>query len=116
MTLWIIWRLLHKTPVKMLTVPFECNFQGAQERKANKYRELIAGLEECNYHCDFFSLEVGSRGVVNHGAFKILKMISGASRMNVKSILKDVAQCAMRCSQTIFKERNNANANYSSIV
>ena len=45
-----------------LTVPFECNFQGAQERKANKYRELIAGLEECNYHCDFFSLEVGSRG------------------------------------------------------
>ena len=54
--------------------------------------------------------------MTNQGAFKALKKISGASRMEVKSLLKEISQCAIKCSQIIFKERDNANAQYSIIM
>ena len=99
-----------------LTIPFERNFEAAQQRKSAKYASLIAGIEEVGYKCSFFSLEVGSRGVISNGAFSFLKKLSGASRQEVRQLLLNVSQVAIKCSYIIFKERDNARANYSNII
>ena len=46
----------------------------------------------------------------------MFKKISGASPSSVKSIVKEITQCAMKCSQIVFKEKDNASANYSSVM
>ena len=112
----IIDRSSHSIDIIELTIPFERNFLAAQERKCLKYACLIADLEERGFKCTFYSLELGARGVVNNGTFNLLKRVSKASRKDVKSILQDLAQCVMKCSQVIFKERDNPSANYTSII
>ena len=99
-----------------LTVPFERNFEDAQRRKSEKYASLIAGLEEVGFKCTFFSLEVGSRGVISHGAHKVLKSLSGASRKDVKCLLQSLSRVAIMCSYVIFKEKDNANAKYNNLI
>ena len=112
----IIDRKEKKIVIIELTIPFERNFVDAQRRKSAKYVSVIAGPEEAGYVCTFFSLEVGSRGVICHGAFKFLKGLSGASRQEVKNALQQLSQVAIKCSFIIFKERDNAHAKYSIIL
>ena len=112
----IIDRSCKQITIIELTIPFERNFQDAQRRKTEKYSTLVAGLEEVGFQCCFYSLEVGSRGVVSNGATKFFKNISGASRSEVKRLLTSVSQVAIKCSYVIFKERDNANAKYVNIM
>ena len=112
----VIDRVSRTIDIIELTVPFEHNFVAAQERKSTKYGPLIAGLEELNFKCTFNSLEIGARGIVNNGAFKILKNVSKASRKDVKILLKEISQCVMKCGQVIFKEKDNPSAQYTSLI
>ena len=87
-----------------------------EKRKAKKYPTLVAGIEEVGFKCGFYSLEVGSRGVISSGATKFFKNISGASRVQTKRLLTSASQVAIKCSYVIFKERDNANANFVNIM
>ena len=56
-----------------LTVCFETNFQEAQARKEEKYRELEDKVEQNGYAVDMITVEVGSRGFVNFDSFRNLQ-------------------------------------------
>ena len=112
----IVDRRDRKIVIIELTIPFERNFEEAQRRKSVKYASVIAGLEEAGYACTFFSLEVGSRGVISHGAHRFLKDLSGASRKEVKTLLQTLSRSAIKCSYVIFKERDNVNAKYNELI
>ena len=43
---------------------FETNFEAARKRKVLKYVDLVEEVEQHNYKCDVFTVEAGSRGVV----------------------------------------------------
>ena len=48
-----------------LLVCFETNFEAARERKVLKYVDLVEEAEQHNYKCDVFTVQVGSRNVVD---------------------------------------------------
>ena len=58
-----------------LTVCFETNFQEAQERKEEKHSKLTKEVEEKlnGFDVVLTTIEVGSRGFVNHESFHSLQ-------------------------------------------
>ena len=66
----VIQRRERKIKLVELTVPFESNFLAAMERKAERYSPLVADIEAKGYKCQFFSIEVGSRGIAGPGTLK----------------------------------------------
>ena len=99
-----------------LTVPFESNIEGARDRKSRKYASVIADFELCGYMCNFYSVEVGSRGVVAHGTAATISHVSGASRKAVRDLLKTLSMTVIRCSHLIFREKDNANYKFDFIL
>ena len=99
-----------------LTIPFEQNFQKAYTRKAARYRLLIAGIEEQGFTCNYFSFEIGSRGIVYQGTSAILREITGAQRKDVKEQITKLSKCAMKCSYVIFRDKNNLNSSLSYVM
>ena len=99
-----------------LTIPFEQNFQKAYTRKADRYKALVAGIEERDISCDYFSVEIGSRGIVHQGTSAILREITGAQRREVKERITKLSKCAIKCSYVIFRDRHNLNSSLSYIM
>ena len=99
-----------------LTVPFESNILKAQEYKSNKYASLIAGVIESGFSCFFHSLEVGSRGIVSHGASQLFRSVCKASRQETKVLLKSLSHDSLKCSYLIFREKDNSSAIFTSIL
>ena len=62
----VIWR---KGPIKVyfveLTICHETNFDAANERKQNRYTELINNMKEKEIICKQINIEVGSREFIN---------------------------------------------------
>ena len=112
--------ILNRSEMKIiiveLTVPFEQNFQKAYVRKADKYMSLVAGIEEQGFSCVYFSVEIGSRGIVHQGTSAILREITGAKRRDVKDRITKLAKCAIKCSYVIFRDRTNLNVKPSYVM
>ena len=99
-----------------LTVPFETNFANAQERKCLKYGGVISGIEEAGYKCDFFSMEIGARGIPAQGTCKTLRRICKTSKKETREFVKLLVKVALKCSFVIFRERDNCNAKYNTVI
>ena len=99
-----------------LTIPFEHNFHRAYTRKADRYKSLIAGIEERGYKCAYFSVEIGSRGIIHQGTSAILRDITGAQRRDVKELITSLSRCAMKCSYVIFRDRNKPDSSLSYVM
>ena len=92
------------------TIPFEENIEKARERKARKYQSLIADIEAAGYETNFYSMEIGSRGVVAQGTCSMLRKICGCSKASARLLSKQISQSVMKCSYLIFKYRNDPDA------
>ena len=103
----IVNRKKHVISIVELTVPFETNFRQAYMRKAEKYKELIAGIEQNGFSCNYFSVEVGSRGIVSQGTSGVVQRISGARKKDVKAVIYRLSTICMKCSYVIFRDRCN---------
>ena len=91
-----------------LTIPFETNFRQAYMRKAERYKELISGIEQGGFRCNFFSLEIGSRGIINQGTSCSIRKICGAKKKDCKAVINKMSTISMKCSYVIFRDRCNA--------
>ena len=99
-----------------LSIPFETNLHAARERKADRYAPLLAGLDERGYTIQYFSLEVGSRGIAAQNTFKTLKRITGAPRRKVQDFMKTVIQTVINCSYMIFKAKDCDDSKFDFII
>ena len=99
-----------------LTVPFEDNIAKAVERKFRKYESLVADIEGNGYKCNYTSIEIGARGIVGHGLGSLLKKITVLSKKQRKSMMKEISQMAIKCSYTIFKNRNDEQFNGTILI
>ena len=99
-----------------LTVPFETNFTNAQERKCRKYSGVIAGIEEAGYKCDFFSMEIGARGIPAQGTCKTLRTICKTSKKETRDFVKVLVKVALKFCYVIVREKNNCQAEYNTVI
>ena len=99
-----------------LTVPFESNIARAHERKSEKYAPLIAAFEENDFNCKFYSFAIGSRGVAAQGTCSSVREICKVSRKGAREFVKEFCQCVAKCSYIIFREKDNANVKFSTLM
>ena len=93
-----------------LTVCFETNFVDASRRKSDKYRDLMETCTASGYTTQTITLEVGSRGFVNHGGFKHLLRFFGFTKQEMLTVLRAVSREAILQSHKIWTSRNRANS------
>ena len=112
----IIDRVSKEFTILELTVPFESNIAAARERKSIKYMPLVAGLQEIGYNTTFYTVEICSRGVVAQGTSAIVRKLCHITRKEAKLFLQSLSRLVMRCSYAIFKEKDNRDAIFESII
>ena len=77
----IIWSdKLKKVILMELTVPWEENFELAQERKKDRYAELVRDCAARKWQCELFTVEVGCRGFIGRSTSKFLLRIGFTGR------------------------------------
>ena len=100
----VIWSQRSKTVIiGELTVPWEDNFDIANEFKQLKYTDLI---EECvlrGWKVYSFHFEVGSRGYISKMCTIFLSKIGIGTRQR-KSVLHKISQTATKASAWIWKK------------
>jgi hypothetical protein len=64
-----------------LSVPFELNVDATHDRKVDRYRQLVSGIEYNGYTVKYFPIEIGSRA-----------FITKDNIARLKSFLKDTTQ------------------------
>ena len=112
----IVRRAIKHISLLELTVPFESNIAKAQERKADRHSPLVAGLQEVGYKCDFFSLEIGSRGIAAQGTCRTIKYLCQSSHKETRLLVKSLCNIAAKCSYLIFLEKDNAGAKLDAVI
>ena len=68
---------------------------------------MIANIESSGFKCIYHSIEIGARGVIAHGTAATLKSTTGASRKEIKTVMKDLAMTVIKCSYLIFLQKDN---------
>ena len=71
-----------------LTVPWEANIEWAHERKASKYHDLKNQIEDNDWKCHVYPVEVGCHGFVGQSTVKFLHAIGVAPRIRQATIRK----------------------------
>ena len=112
----IVRRAIKHISLLELTVPFESNIAKAQERKADRYSPLVAGLQEAGYDCDFLSLEIGSRGIAAQGTCRTVRSLSHSSRKDARNLVKQLCNISVKCSYLIFLEKDNSTAVLNNVI
>ena len=77
---------------------------------------MIANIESSGFECIYKSIEIGARGVIAHGTASTLKSITGASRKDIKTVMKDLAMTVIKCSYLIFLHKDNRSYTFDFIM
>ena len=89
-----------------LTVPFDSNIEIANQRKSQKYENLISDIDETGYSVKFFALEISSRGYISPENMKRLKELFPLSdsfnRKDLNSLKLSLQKIALICSYITF--------------
>ena len=104
----ILWSTAAKTAYLLeLTVCFDTNFSAAAERKTSKYFELVEAIGSTTaYRCYLYTLQVGSRGIVDQDSFNHIKSILHCTRKDFNRLLLSLSITAMTESFKIWSRRD----------
>ena len=91
-----------------LTVSFDTSFQQAAKRKIAKYYNVIERAQSAGFHAQLFTLQVGSRGIVNILSFVQLKKAFGLPKHDLNDLLFRVSCIAIVESYKIWYQRNTS--------
>ena len=105
----ILWSTASHTAYLLeLTVCFDTNFSAAAERKTTKYFELVEAITSTTpYKCCLYTLQVGSRGIVDQDSLNPIRSILQCKRADFNRLLLSLSTTAMTESFKIWSRRNS---------
>ena len=89
-----------------LTVPYEDRVLDAATVKTRRYRDLAHDIASNDWECDFFSIEVGSRGNDASSLGRCLTSL-GFTRRERQDLQRAVSDTARKASYFIYLKRND---------
>lgn len=89
-----------------LTVCFESNFDNAQQRKREKYLDLMETIQRTHFRAQLVPLQVGSRGFLDLRGFEVIQNLCTCQKKEWKKFLVDVSRAAILGSHHIWCTRN----------
>ncbi len=90
-----------------LSVPFETNISNTHARKVDRYKNLIADIEERKYKVQYFPVEIGSRGYIDKENCQRLKCMLHKLKVGLKftSIKGDLSKIALLGSYIVYHSK-----------
>ena len=106
----VLWCEEKKRAILMeLTVSWEDNIRAAEERKEQRYRNLIERCEEDGWDIDYYHIGIGARGYIERGFIFLLKNRFGFTQTEVKKTLKDLQETVEKASMWLWLKRDDPN-------
>ena len=96
----------HTITMIELTIPFEDNFVDAHHRKSNRYHDLLQLCIKNNYHAQLYTIQVGSRGVIDLASLSCLADLCKPKQKLWHNLLVDLSRAAITGSFVIWCSRN----------
>ena len=110
----VIWREAKKKAVIMeLTVSWEDNIKAAEERKDNRYKDLVKRCKEDGWEVDYYHIGIGARGFIEKGFIHLLKSRFGFSQSETKKLVTAIQRIVEKASMWLWLKRNDDNWNES---
>ena len=104
-----VWSPDNKQVIIMeLTVPWEENIEKAEERKEERYADLIATCKDKGWKTEYYHLAVGCRGYVDNKIPKLFRSRFRFQSNKIKRMIKDLQEAAERSSLFIWMKREDA--------
>ncbi len=95
-----------KVTIMELTVPFESNIVHAEERKRQRYEQLVNNIKDNGHPVDLITIEIGSRGLIcKANSDKLLKLVKSVRKPNAKefrAFKSDITKVAVIASYIVF--------------
>ena len=89
-----------------LTVCFESNFDNTQQRKREKYLDLMETIQRTHFRAQLVPLQVGSRGFLDLRGFEVIQNLCTCQKKEWKKFLADVSRAAIWGSHHFWCTRN----------
>jgi len=89
-----------------LTVCFESNFDNAQQKKREKYLDLMKTIQRTHFRAQLVPLQVGSCGFLDLRGFEMIQNLSTCQKKEWKKFLVDMSRAAISRSHHIWSTRN----------
>jgi len=89
-----------------LTLCFESNFDNTQQRKKEKYLDLMETIQQTHFRAKLVPLQVGSRGFLDLRGFEVIQNLCTCQKKEWKKFLVDVSRAAILGSHHIWCTRN----------
>ena len=104
----VVNRLSRKVIMFELSVPFEINIDTTHQLKVNRYRQLVADIEDNGYKVNYFPVEIGSRAYISKDNINRLKAFLKDTTTNVKfnNVKSDVCKIVLIASFVIFHSKH----------
>jgi hypothetical protein len=76
-----------------LTVCFESGFAAAEERKLDRYASIMTDLKDAQYNAKIFTIEIGSRGMINDNNVKKIDKLLRILDPEIKYVKRHSTKC-----------------------
>ena len=104
----VVWNAEKKHALIMeLTVPWEDNFEQAEERKEERYADLIDACKDKGWETEYYHLAVGCRGYVDRKIATLYRNRFGLQSNKVKRLIKDLQEAAEKSSLFVWLKRDD---------
>ena len=89
-----------------LTIPFYTNIEKAQERKKDRYEQLVNDINNTNCDSKLYTIEIGSNGLINKDncdkLFEITKITKPVNKCEAKRLISSLKKTVLTTSYIIF--------------
>ena len=104
----VVWcEEMRKAIIMELTVPWEDNFEKAEERKEKRYDELLTECQEQGWKIEYFHLAVGARGYVDRKLINFLRHRFCCTNTELRKLTSEVQEAAEKASYWIWLKRDD---------
>ena len=104
----VIWNVEDKIGIVLeLTVPWEDNIKQAEQRKQERYEELIETCEESGWQVEYYHLAVGARGFIGRTLINLLKHRFRLTPSELRQVTTEAQQAVEKASLWIWLKRED---------
>ena len=104
----VMWCVEKRKAILMeLTISWEENIRAAEERKHQRYRDLVERCKEDGWDVEYHHIGIGARGYIERDFISLLRNLFGFSQTEVSKTLKDIQETVEKASMWLWLKRDD---------
>ena len=104
----VVWNEDSKKAIVMeLTVSWEENIGAAEDRKAERYKNLIEKCEDEGWETEYHHIGIGARGFIDKGFHHLVRNRCGFTQSEASKMMKEIQQTVEKASMWLWLKRDD---------